>query len=176
MNTSLNTLLTYELMKTIKIVWEINKSAFNSFCEEILECEDQEINLIINSEWWDLNQCFAIIDLALSSKKKIKTIWLWDLQSCWFLLFLLGEERVITSNTSILCHQFSRGNYGKYNELLAQSKELENTRERMTRYIHARTWLKAKVIKEVLLPTHDVWLSSSEALEYNIATEVFNFY
>ncbi len=163
-------------MKTIKIVWEINKDTFSSFCDQILECEDQEIKIMINSEWWDLSQCFAIIDLALASKKRISTTWIWDLHSCWFLLFLLWEERVITNNTSILCHQFSRGNYWKYNELVATNNEVENTWERMVRYIGFRTWLKNKVIKETLLPTHDVWLDSTQALELNIATKVLSFY
>ena len=163
-------------MKAIKIIGEINKDSSSTFCDQILECEDNEIDIIINSEWGDLNQCFAMIDIALASKKRIKTIWIGDLHSCWFLLFLLWDERIITNNTSILCHQFSRGNYGKYNELLAQNAEVENTWERMTRYIASRTWLKNKVIRETLLPTHDVWLNSDQAKELNIATNVLSFY
>ena len=57
---------------------------------------------------------------------------------------------------------------GKEHELFARVKEFELSTQRMLDHKKC-TGLSEKVIREVLLPAEDVWLSAEEAVKYKIA-------
>jgi ATP-dependent Clp protease protease subunit len=91
---------------------------------------------------------------------------------------MAGEKgkRVITPNTSILSHQYSWGSGGKEHELFARVKEFELSTDRMLKHYKKCTGLSEKVIREVLLPAEDVWLSAEEAVKYKIADKIVETY
>ena len=90
--------------------------------------------------------------------------------------FIAGEPgcRLITPNTSILSHQWAAGTYGKEHELIATQRQFDLTTKRMIAHYRKCTKLSEKIIREKLLPPQDIWLSSEEALEYNLADSVKN--
>jgi ATP-dependent protease ClpP protease subunit len=55
-------------------------------------------------------------------------------------------------------------------------KEFDLTGERMLNHYKKCTGLSEKLIKEVLMPPQDVWLSAKEAVKYGIADQVKNTY
>ena len=134
----------------------------------------KELLLMICSEGGDLSTAFALIDVMRTSKIPIKTVGLGQIASCGLLIFLAGAagRRVLTTNTSILSHQFSWGNEGKAHELFATVKEFELVQQRMVNLYKETTGLDEKTIKTVLLPAQDVYLSAQEALEYNICDAI----
>lgn len=134
----------------------------------------KELLLMICSEGGDLAEGFALIDVMKSSTVPIKTVGLGTISSCGLMIFLAGARgrRVLTSNTSILSHQFSWGNSGKAHELFATVKEFELTQERMINHYRRCTGMTDEVIRQVLLPPQDVYLSAKEALEYGICDHV----
>jgi ATP-dependent protease ClpP protease subunit len=79
---------------------------------------------------------------------------------------------MLTPNTSILSHQFNWGSSGKAHELFATVKEFELTEQRMVDHYRRCTGLDDAVIRKVLLPPQDVYLSAQEALEYHICDHV----
>ena len=121
-----------------------------------------------------LEDAFALIDVMRSSKVAIKTVGLGSIASSGLMIFLAGARgrRVLTPNTSILSHQFAWGSSGKAHELFATVKEFQLTETRMIEHYKLSTGLDDEVIRRVLLPPQDVYLSAQEALQYGICDHV----
>lgn len=134
----------------------------------------KELLLTVCSTGGDLGVGFALIDVMRSSKIPVKTIGLGTIASCGLLIFLSGARgrRVLTPNTSIMSHQFSWEAEGKAHELFATVKEFELTQQRMVNLYKECTGLDDDVIKRVLLPAQDVYLSAEEALQYNLCDHI----
>jgi ATP-dependent Clp protease protease subunit len=129
---------------------------------------------MICSEGGNIAEAFALIDVMRSSKIPVKTVGLGSIASCGLLIFMAGAagRRILTPNTSILSHQFSWESEGKSHELFATIKEFELTQKRMVTLYRDATGLEDDVIRKVLLPPQDVWLSAEEALGYHICDAI----
>ena len=155
---------------------EINHETVKPVIEWILhenhvrKKKHKELLLMICSEGGNIAEAFALIDVMRSSKIPVKTVGLGSIASCGLLIFMAGAagRRVLTPNTSILSHQFSWESEGKSHELFATIKEFELTQKRMVTLYRDATGLEDDVIRKVLLPPQDVWLSAEEALQYHI--------
>lgn len=134
----------------------------------------KELTLIINSPGGSVHAAFALIDTMKGSAIPIKTVGLGLIASCGVLTFMAGTKgkRILTPNTSILSHQYSWGSSGKEHELFARVREFELSTERMLEHYKKCTGLKEKVIREILLPPEDRWLSAKEAVQYGIADKI----
>ena len=134
----------------------------------------KELLLMICSDGGEISTAFALIDVIKSSGIPIKTVGLGSVSSAGLMIFLSGTRgrRSLTSNTSILSHQFSWGSTGKVHELFATVKEFELTQTRMIEHYRHCTGLQDDVIQQVLLPPQDVYLSAKEALEFGICDHV----
>ena len=156
--------------KTVKPVIEfiLNKNLSSS------AKKSKHLTLMICSPGGEMSAAFALIDVMKGSKIPIHTIGLGEISSCGILTFMSGEKghRVLTPNTSILSHQWSWGVGGKQHELLAAQKEFELTDARMMDHYKKCTGLSEKIIRKVLLPPHDVWLTAKEAVNYGIADTI----
>ena len=155
---------------------EINHETVKPVIEWILhenhvrKKKHKELLLMICSEGGNIAEAFALIDVMRSSRIPVKTVGLGSIASCGLLIFMAGAagRRVLTPNTSILSHQFSWESEGKSHELFATIKEFELTQKRMVTLYKDATGLEDDVIRKVLLPPQDVWLSAEEALQYHI--------
>jgi len=158
--------VTQETMKPL-IDWIISEN-FNR------EKKKNELTLGICSPGGDLNACFALIDIMKGSKIPIRTIGMGMIASCGLLMFISGTKgrRVLTPNTSILSHQYSWGSFGKEHELFAAVKEFDLTTSRLLSHYKKCTGLSEKVIREKLLPPHDVWLDSKQAKKLGLCDSV----
>ena len=136
----------------------------------------ENLTLMITSYGGDLMSAFALIDVMRGSSIPIHTIGLGVIASAGLMTFIAGEPgcRLITPNTSILSHQWAAGTYGKEHELIATQRQFDLTTKRMIAHYRKCTKLSEKIIREKLLPPQDIWLSSEEALEYNLADSVKN--
>lgn len=134
----------------------------------------KELLLMICSNGGSVEDAFALIDVMRTSRTPIKTVGLGSIASCGLMIFMAGTKgrRVLTTNTSILSHQFSWGSTGKVHEIFATMKEFELTHQRMIQHYRDCTGLDDKKIAEILLPPQDVYLSAAEALKYQICDHV----
>ena len=159
---------------------EINHETVKPVIEWILhenhvrKKKHKELLLMICSDGGSIAEAFALIDVMRSSRIPVKTVGLGSIASCGLLIFMAGAagRRVLTPNTSILSHQFSWESEGKSHELFATIKEFELTQKRMVTLYRDATGLEDDVIRKVLLPPQDVWLSAEEALEYHICDAI----
>jgi ATP-dependent Clp protease protease subunit len=138
----------------------------------------ENLTIIINSEGGDLTGAFALIDIMQGSKIPVHTLGLGQISSAGLLIFMAGKKgfRTITPNTSILSHQYSWGSNGKEHELVAIVKEFTLTGKRMLNHYMKCTGMTEKKVKEILMPSSDVYLDAPEAVKYNIADKVVNTY
>ena len=159
---------------------EINHETVKPVIEWILhenhvrKKKHKELLLMICSDGGNIAEAFALIDVMRSSKIPVKTVGLGSIASCGLLIFMAGAagRRILTPNTSILSHQFSWESEGKSHELFATIKEFELTQKRMVALYRDATGLEDDVIRKVLLPPQDVWLSAEEALGYHICDAI----
>ena len=159
---------------------EINHETVKPVIEWILhenhvrKKKHKELLLMICSDGGNIAEAFALIDVMRSSKIPVKTVGLGSIASCGLLIFMAGAagRRILTPNTSILSHQFSWESEGKSHELFATIKEFELTQKRMVTLYRDATGLEDDVIRKVLLPPQDVWLSAEEALQYHICDAI----
>lgn len=138
------------------------------------EQRPEVLNLMICSPGGDVSAAFALIDVMRGSAIPIRTIGLGEIASCGLMIFIAGEkgERILTPNTSILSHQYSWGVGGKEHELFATVKAFELTAQKLMAHYKKCTGLSEKLIKEKLLPAHDVWLSADDAKELGICDKI----
>lgn len=138
------------------------------------ENRPKHLTLIICSPGGELTSAFALIDVMNGSNIPVHTVGIGQISSCGILTFMSGAKghRTLTPNTSILSHQWSWGSFGKSHELIAVQREFELTDERMMEHYRRCTGLEDKIIKKVLLPANDVWLTAQQAVKYGIADNI----
>ena len=138
----------------------------------------ENITLIVNSPGGEVTSAFALIDIMQGSRITVHTLGLGQISSAGLLIFMAGKKgfRTVTPNTSILSHQYSWGSQGKEHELVAIVKEFTLTGKRMLNHYMKCTGMTEKKVKEILMPSSDVYLDGNEAVKYNIADRVVNTY
>jgi ATP-dependent Clp endopeptidase proteolytic subunit ClpP len=162
---------------------EVSKSSMKPIVEWIVEenyaKEKKEfLQLIINSPGGDCSACFMLTDFMDGSNIPIRTSAIGEICSCGFLIFIAGEKgtRTVTTNTSILSHQYSWGRGGKHHELIATRKEEDLTFKRMKdhyeKHITIEKKTKKKEVIDMLLRPSDMWLTPEEAIKYGIADKI----
>lgn len=142
--------------------------------ENMVDDEDKQLTLFINSYGGDLYQAFALIDMMKHSQYPISTIGLGSIMSAGFMIFAAGEKgyRFVGKNTGIMCHQFTNESYGKYHDIKAAAKENETLNERMLEILREASGLPDRTIKSKLLGPTDLWLTPNELIELNIADRI----
>lgn len=135
------------------------------------------LTLVINSPGGSVVDAFAIIDIMNSSHLPIHTVGLGEVCSAGFATFISGAKghRILTPNTTIMSHQFSWGSRGKEHDLISHQKAVGLLGKRMIEHYKKCTGLSEKVVREKLLPSSDVWLSSSEAKKLGVCDIVKEF-
>lgn len=139
--------------------------------ENTINEPDKMLTLYVNSAGGSLYDAFALIDIMRQSKYPIRTIGIGMIISAGFLIFACGTkgQRIIAKNTSIMCHQYSAGVFSKHHDLLAYTKELDLTNNRIINILKDVTGLDTKTIKSKLVPPTDQWMTPEELVACNVA-------
>jgi ATP-dependent Clp protease, protease subunit len=142
---------------------------------ENIKPDDAELTLYINSDGGNLQDAFALIEVMMKSRKVIRTIAIGSVCSSAFMIFAAGTKghRFVGETTSVMCHQFSYSNNGKYHDMKSTVKETDLINKRMLELLKEFTGLETRTIKTKLLPPSDVWLTAEEAIELGIADQIF---
>ena len=142
--------------------------------KNMLPKEDQpkKLTIVLTTPGGCVYSCFGLLDTMKSSTIPIHTIGTGLIASCGVLLFLGGEKRTLSPNTSVLSHQFSTSTAGKEHDIRAEMVEFDIIADRIISHYEGATGLDRDVIQEKLLPPSDVWLTTDECLEYGIAHKV----
>jgi len=135
---------------------------------------EEALTLYVNSDGGNLQDALALIDVMKQSRKPVRTIGLGSICSAAFLIFAAGAKgnRIISSNASIMCHQFFGSSEGKYHDIKAVVKENELMNSRMVSVLRDCTNLDVRTIKTKLLPPSDVWFTAEELLQLGVADKI----
>jgi len=133
------------------------------------------VNLMINSPGGDLNSAWQICDVMDFVETPIYTTGLGQIASAALIIFMNGDagHRTLTDRSSILSHRFSWGAVGSHKDLLAVQPEINNMHKRMITHYMETTGHTQKYIETNLLNSNDVWLTSEQAVQYNLADEIY---
>ncbi len=161
---------------------EITVDRSEKVCENLLQINQIEkpdfdaIQLILNSPGGSCYSGFQLIDLIEYSKMPVYITGLGICASMGILILCSGAKghRVITKNTSLLSHQYTRGGYGKYHDIVAARKEENQLHSRIIKHYVKHTKLSESEVKKILQPESDVWLSPKEAKKYGIVDKIIN--
>jgi ATP-dependent Clp protease protease subunit len=133
------------------------------------ETFEDTIQLIINSPGGYLDATWAFIDLMESIRLPIRTIAMGEIASGATMIFVAGDERVMSPNVTTMIHHFSSGIAGSYPELIAARKNQDMETKKIVN--HFKKYSKLKTQKEVLdkiLLTQDHYLSPQEMKKFGL--------
>ena len=115
----------------------------------------------------------GLIHTILTSKTPIYTYVKGYANSCGFLLFICGHKRFIGKYDIIMYHQYSWGNYGKYQELV-EHREIE---DRYNKINDELVLQQTKITKEQLDNANklkkDWYMFADEAIRLGCADEIY---
>ncbi len=148
------------------------KTALEWVLAESIEDRNAPLTMIITSYGGLVDPIFGLIDVMLNVPCRIRTVGVGAIISAGFLLFLAGEERFVTKNASIMCHQFSSWFSGKEHDLIASVPELKRLSKAMVQYVSSRTGMTQKKVKQTLLGPTDYYIEAKEAVKLGIAHKV----
>lgn len=178
----LNITIPYNL---IQIVGAIDLEMAQRVTQELLTYDyqnrmmgvEQPIHLLINSGGGDVAAAWQICDIMDCVKSPVYTIGTGNLASAAVIIFITGEKghRLLSHHCSVMCHQYSWGIEGKYNELKAVKGEVDNIYKRMEDHFHERTGTEKSIIKNELLGNTDKWLTARQAKKFGIVDKVIRF-
>lgn len=147
----------------------VNEESMEEAVEFILEANlnksHKELTLIVNSGGGSCYDGFALIDIMGGSKIPVNTVGIGCIASMGVSIFIAGAKgnRVLTPNTTIMCHQWAGGQWGKEHELVAAIKGNEQMTEKLLGHYAKHTGMTTKKAREVFFPAHDVWLTAKDA-------------
>jgi ATP-dependent Clp protease protease subunit len=143
--------------------------------ENIDSRADRILTLYINSQGGDLYEALGLIDMMRNSQIPVRTIGYGSVMSAAFLIMASGSpgERYITKNCGIMCHQMSiLEEAGKYHDIKATRKETDRLSQAMYDILKETTGLDGRIIKNKLLPAHDVYMTAEEMIGYGAADHI----
>lgn len=132
------------------------------------------IKIYINSHGGYSDDMWALVDIMLNSKTPIYTYSTGYADSCGFLIFIAGERRYITNHTQMMCHQFSGGLRGTYQDIKEGIEEYDRLWATLTDYICSRTRISLEKLNEVKERKLDWIIYSDESIGFGVATDIIN--
>jgi ATP-dependent Clp protease protease subunit len=130
------------------------------------------IKIYINSHGGYVDDMWALIDIMINSKTPIYTYSTGYADSCGFFIFLAGEKRFISAHTKMLCHQFSGGVYGEYQNMKEAMEEYDKLWIDFEKYVCSRTTITQERINDVRERKLDWIIYPEESIELGVATDI----
>ena len=175
-NNSINDRILY-LSGTINesSITNINKELLRIICQDEKDSSEkknfkpQPIKLFINSFGGSVYDAWSLIDIMLRSETPIYTYCTGYAMSAGLLIFLAGHERYATPNATLLYHQLSANNWGKYLDLEQNLEEYRRLQEDIEKYVCERTSIPRWKLKENKQKKIDWYIHSEDFEKYNLA-------
>ncbi len=125
---------------------------------------DEPIQIILNSPGGYLDAAWAFIDMMDCIRLPIRTIAMGEIVSAAAMIFVAGDERLMSPNSSAMIHHFSTMTGGSYPELVASRKSEDLQASRIIDHFlkNSTVYKSAKQVEDKILLSHDNWLSPKE--------------
>lgn len=154
------------------VSWEWSESDVSSYtlAKEIEGLDADIINVYINSYGGEIAEGLAIYNQLRRHKATVKTYCEGFACSAASMVFMAGDERIMSNPSLLWLHNAQWGEWGDYHALQKAADDTEKLNEAVEQvYLNHVT-----ISKDTLKAMMDVetWLSPSEALEMGFATAV----
>ena len=157
---------------------EITKRSMSSLSTKLLELHydtkfNDEIQLYLNSPGGHLDATWAFIDLMQSIRLPIRTIAMGEIASGATMIFVTGDTRDMSPNSSAMIHHLSAGAIGNYPELVASRKWQDFETQKIIKHFMRFSNLKTqKAVLESILINQDNYLEPAEMKKLGLCDNV----
>lgn len=136
--------------------------------EQLLE----PITINISSYGGYVHELMAIVDILRGMPAPIITKAIGKCMSCAFVLFCIGDVRLVGPNCDLLYHQISGMAYGKHRDVIEQLESMHIDQQRIDDLVLERTNLTQEQLDEWNKMKQDRHITAEEAMEWGIATDL----
>lgn len=154
--------------------WDWYESDVSSFTlSKQLEALDVDtINVYINSYGGEVAEGLAIYNSLKRHKAKVKTYCDGFACSIASVIFMAGDERIMSNASLLMIHNAWTYTAGNANELRKQADDLDVITQASINAYMSSVNISEEEVKKML--DEETWLSSQLALEYGFATTLVN--
>lgn len=131
----------------------------------------EPITINISSYGGYLHELMAIVDILRGMPAPIITKAIGKCMSCAFVLFCIGDMRIIGPNCDLLYHQLSGMTYGKHRDMIEQLEYTHIEQQRIDDLVLERTKLTQEQLDEWNKTKQDKHITPEEAIKWGIATD-----
>lgn len=152
--------------------WPWLKSDVSSYMlsNQIAGLDVETINVHINSCGGEVSEGLAIYNSLKNHKAKIRTYCDGFAASIASVVFMAGDERVMSNASALMIHNAWSYAQGNANDFRKEADDLEKITQLSVNAYMEHASITEEKIKELM--DEETWLLPSEALEYGFATTV----
>lgn len=155
----------------IEKIIEINKDDDEKE-EKLNNYERKPIELFINSFGGSVYDGLALVDIMLISTTPVHTISIGSSMSMGLILFLAGEKRFITKNSTLMYHEVATGNWGKLESFKLEVEEMQRLQDIMDNMVLENTNVLKEKLEEIKERQKEWYIPAEEAVKLGFAHEI----
>lgn len=159
-------------IQTINEEDRLDRQQFQSKYPKSIPPTPEPIILDIQTEGGSVREGLSLISVIEQSEAPVHTRVNGYAFSMGFLIFLAGEERLISRHAEVMYHQISSGSIGfiqEQEESMVISKRLQ---KHLEDYVVSRCGLTHKDLQQIGRTKQDKYYSAEESLNLGIATKI----
>ena len=152
--------------------WFENDVSSYTLSKEIqaLDPDIEVINVHINSYGGEVAEGLAIYNMLRNHKAKVRTYCDGFACSIASVIFMAGDERIMSNASLLMVHNAWMWTYGNANQLRKDADDLDKITQASIEAYKVHVNITEEEIKELL--DNETWLLPSEALEMGFATAI----
>lgn len=153
-----------------------NEESAHDIIKKLFELETKDpfsdITIFIDSYGGVIDSFVAMHDAIQLCRCDVATVCLGKAMSCGQMLLISGAKgkRFITTNSTVLMHPMSMGNYGNIHEIENEAKEGRRLQNMLQDMILKYTKINKSQLKELM--SKDSYIPAKEALKYGIVDHI----
>ena len=147
----------------------------DSFNEDLYkDYQIDPIYVFINSAGGELYTGLAIYDMLKKSKAPVITVCLGKAMSIASLIFLAGDQRLISEHSSILIHNLSITSVDQTTTgIMTLAKSMQQSQEEIDNIYLKNTNIPPEQLKKIIEQKEDWYINAETAIKLGIATAMY---
>lgn len=152
--------------------WYENDVSSYTLSKELEQIDADIINVHINSYGGEVAEGLAIYNSLKNHKAKIKTYCDGFACSIASVIFMAGDERIMSNASLLMIHNAWTFTYGNAKELRKQADDLDKITQASINAYLSEVNINEEELKSLL--DNETWITPQESLEYGFATTIIN--
>lgn len=132
----------------------------------------EPIELYISSFGGSGYDVISVIDQIENLKAPVHTYLYGKAMSAGFLLFMVGQQRFVSRNSTLMLHQLSGCIAGTLQDMEEQLEEYERMQQKVEDLILLHTYIDEELLEAIRESKYNLYLDAEEAIEYGVADHI----